>query len=279
MYLTLESTVAFFNGLPFAKERFQKTGLQNKVGRAGQQSACLTHNMTPARLTDIRHSNFPILVLCGDEDNVLIQPTSSEYLASQLHARLELFHGGGHAIRLQFPDIHNKLLRSHIDRATEFDRRRQLDAAVASTLRPPLPSQVASTGGWLAELEEAFRASRAQLPFLRVASLIHVEREAVRVVDISFETHSAAATPAVRNSSFAVTLGAPGSPEPLADPPSSPKFMASDDIPVENVANGEADIEEEEAEPRGRGLLARLLPSFGTTRFGFTDFVSMLPGM
>ncbi|TPX30244.1 hypothetical protein SmJEL517_g06149 [Synchytrium microbalum] len=77
------------------EERFNKTGIQTKFGRSGQQNAALTHYMSPKRLKAVKNSGIPILVMTGDQDNVLVQPSSSKYLADSLGGRLEVFIGGG----------------------------------------------------------------------------------------------------------------------------------------------------------------------------------------
>ncbi|KAJ3255540.1 hypothetical protein HDU77_003664 [Chytriomyces hyalinus] len=116
----------------FTRDRFAVTGLQDKAGRGSQQNAVITHSMSPRRLSHIKHSQMPVLVLCGTQDDVIIQPASSKYLAKQLGARLEIFEGAGHAIRLQFPEAHNELLKSHILGAVRKEKERLADRIVSS---------------------------------------------------------------------------------------------------------------------------------------------------
>ncbi|KAI9355335.1 Alpha/Beta hydrolase protein [Zopfochytrium polystomum] len=314
--LTLESTIAYFNGLPtagyrgmvgggpkertvvslahhavnnllfpkdwldqpssdkrfatnrdcmvqFAIDRYAVTGVQDAVGRSNQQIACVTHSMSPARLAQIRNANIPVLVMAGDKDDVLIQPSSSQYLARELGGRFELFEGAGHAIRLQFPDRHNELLKAHIDAAERLQQLRVKDAAAAAaaTPRTSRPS-VSSASSWWMELEETLRehSGPSRKP------IVQVERETVRVVDISFETHTS-----LTSSSFL----APHS--PLSRNSSSVSVSVLQKPEGSAVSDG-GDSEEELDQPR-RGLLPRLLPALGTLRFGFTDVLSMLPGM
>ncbi|KAJ3297817.1 hypothetical protein HK104_000071 [Borealophlyctis nickersoniae] len=94
-------------------ERFSATGFQTQVGRTGQSNACFTHNCRH-KLEALKNAGYPILVMTGDMDYVLLQPSSSVYLAEKLGARLEVFKGGGHALRLQDPEGHNQLLLDHI---------------------------------------------------------------------------------------------------------------------------------------------------------------------
>ncbi|KAJ3071359.1 hypothetical protein HDU98_005457 [Podochytrium sp. JEL0797] len=109
--------------IDFVKDRFSTTGLQSKPGRASQQSAVLTHSMSAKRLAHIKNSQMPVLIITGGKlDDVIIQPASSQYLAKHLGARLELFETAGHAIRLQYPEEHNVLLKEHILGAVEKEK-------------------------------------------------------------------------------------------------------------------------------------------------------------
>ncbi|KAI9324859.1 Alpha/Beta hydrolase protein [Obelidium mucronatum] len=118
--------------IEFMKERFQVTGLQSKTGRSSQQSAVITHSMSPKRLGHIKHSQMPVLVISGTLDDVIIQPESSIYLAKHLGGRLIIFEGAGHAIRLQFPDRHNALLKEHILASIEKENNRLQDCIRSS---------------------------------------------------------------------------------------------------------------------------------------------------
>ncbi|KAL2918072.1 hypothetical protein HK105_202486 [Polyrhizophydium stewartii] len=84
-------------------ERFSITGFQSTAGRAGQQIAAVSHYFDE-RLNHLRKHRYPILVIAGDQDQVVRQPVSSQYLAEKLNARLEIYPGGGHALRLQDPE-------------------------------------------------------------------------------------------------------------------------------------------------------------------------------
>ncbi|KAI8848783.1 Alpha/Beta hydrolase protein [Chytridium lagenaria] len=118
--------------IKFVVDRFSVVGLQDPQGRANQQVACMTHWMSTKRLTEIRDARFPVLVMTGTDDNVLIQPSSSIYLASILGGRLEVFEGGGHALRLQYPIRHNALLHNHLKTSWRIFTHRQKDAIMAS---------------------------------------------------------------------------------------------------------------------------------------------------
>ncbi|KAJ3280266.1 hypothetical protein HDU76_009230, partial [Blyttiomyces sp. JEL0837] len=114
------------NMIHFTKSRFEITGLQNPVGRANQQVACITHSMSESRLRAIRDAATPTLVITGTNDDVLIQPASSIYLAKMLRGTLEIFEGCGHAIRLQEPERHNKLVQGVVERGEEIERVRRM---------------------------------------------------------------------------------------------------------------------------------------------------------
>ncbi|KAJ3100597.1 hypothetical protein HDU97_002127 [Phlyctochytrium planicorne] len=133
-------------------ERFSKTGLQDQQGRDNQQVACITHWMSTKRLHEIRDVHVPILVMTGTEDNVLIQPSSSIYLATMLKARLEIFEGGGHALRVQFPERHNELLLDHLKRAWKHYQIRQKDALLASIAAGSHVSTPRETVVWGSEI-------------------------------------------------------------------------------------------------------------------------------
>ncbi|KAJ3208375.1 hypothetical protein HDU67_006782 [Dinochytrium kinnereticum] len=148
-------------------ERFTATGLQDPQGRANQQVACMTHWMTTARLKEIRDARFPVLVMTGTDDNVLIQPSSSIYLAAVLGGRLEIFEGGGHALRVQFPERHNHLLLGHLKGAWRLSQARLSDALAAALAAgahvsgAPRPSVVwggetSHHRGWVEEKDPAF---------------------------------------------------------------------------------------------------------------------------
>ena len=108
-----EYAITYFN------HRYSQTGLQTPTGRFRQQIACLAHYMDK-RLSDLREHGYPILILTGDQDQVLRQPTSSVYLASALNDRLEIYVGGGHALRMQDPEWHDRLLMENIRKGMEI---------------------------------------------------------------------------------------------------------------------------------------------------------------
>ncbi|KAJ3215806.1 hypothetical protein HDU67_010299 [Dinochytrium kinnereticum] len=88
-------------------------------GVKGQRMACYTHYVSRARLRKLRDYGIPIIVLTGDDD-ILVRPKNSIYLARNLRARLEIFIGGGHGLAVQFPERFNKVLLKHFRRSLEL---------------------------------------------------------------------------------------------------------------------------------------------------------------
>ncbi|EGF79851.1 hypothetical protein BATDEDRAFT_36999 [Batrachochytrium dendrobatidis JAM81] len=94
-------------------DRLAVTGFQTAVGRTAQHAAVLSH-FFDERLSQLSKHTYPILVMAGDQDQIVRQPTSSEYLAERLNARMKIYFGGGHALRLQDPEWHNKHVHENI---------------------------------------------------------------------------------------------------------------------------------------------------------------------
>jgi len=99
----------------FFLKRYSEIGLQDSIGKFRQKVACISHYLSDKRLKEI--SQIPTLVLTGDCDDVLLQPVGSQVLARGLNAELKIYQGGGHAIRYQDPDWHNKHCLDHILRS------------------------------------------------------------------------------------------------------------------------------------------------------------------
>ncbi|KAI8925950.1 Alpha/Beta hydrolase protein [Entophlyctis helioformis] len=102
----------------YLAERTTAVGLQTPAGLKGQQRAATFH-YCDSRLDGIRKQGYPVLVITGDEDKILIQPSSCAYLAKRLNARLEIYQGGGHALLLQDPKWHNDLLLETVRKGWE----------------------------------------------------------------------------------------------------------------------------------------------------------------
>ncbi|KAI8924675.1 Alpha/Beta hydrolase protein [Entophlyctis helioformis] len=93
----------------FLYDRMLAVGPQSIQGLVRQPIAAGLH-YCDRRLDEIRAYGYPILVMTGDDDQIILQPSSSEYLAQRLQARLEIYKGGGHGLMWQCPEWHDSLL-------------------------------------------------------------------------------------------------------------------------------------------------------------------------
>jgi pimeloyl-ACP methyl ester carboxylesterase len=75
----------------------------------GQLSAVIRHRLSNARLQQLRERVSRILVVSGDEDNI-VPHHYSQHLAKQLGCPLHIVHRGGHVIGMQCPDEFHALL-------------------------------------------------------------------------------------------------------------------------------------------------------------------------
>ncbi|KZT57188.1 alpha/beta-hydrolase [Calocera cornea HHB12733] len=83
---------------------------QTTIGSLSQTAACLTHYVSPARLHKIARTIPKVLILTGDEDN-MVSPRNSEYLKSQMpEAELVVWEKTGHALQQQWPGRFNALV-------------------------------------------------------------------------------------------------------------------------------------------------------------------------
>jgi pimeloyl-ACP methyl ester carboxylesterase len=80
------------------------------MGHLSQMMAGTTHHVSPARLQEIAKTIPHVMIVTGDDDN-LVDPRNSEYLAAQMpEARYEKWEGTGHGIHGQWPERFNRLL-------------------------------------------------------------------------------------------------------------------------------------------------------------------------
>lgn len=98
---------------------------QKLVGHVSQMLAGLTHHVSPARLREISAKIPKVLILTGDEDN-LIRPSGSFHLKSHMpEAEFIQWEKTGHGIHMQHRKRFNELLeRVFIEgrqRAQAFD--------------------------------------------------------------------------------------------------------------------------------------------------------------
>ncbi|KAJ3114558.1 hypothetical protein HK098_007309 [Nowakowskiella sp. JEL0407] len=104
----------FDHAVWFQTKSIEKVGLQTPTGATGQRSAVITHHVGPKRLAEIRNAGFPILVITGNNDSILHQPSSSEYLAQALGARYEVLDNAGHILRLETVEWFNHIFLDHL---------------------------------------------------------------------------------------------------------------------------------------------------------------------
>lgn len=91
-------------------DRSSVTRKQTAMGSLSQMAAALTHYVSPERLHKIGKDIPKIVILCGDEDN-LVAITNSQYLSEQIpEAEFITWEGTGHAIHQQWPMRYCKLL-------------------------------------------------------------------------------------------------------------------------------------------------------------------------
>ena len=93
--------------------------MQSPIGALSQMSAGLTHRVTPDRLRKISESIPKVLIVTGDQDN-LVDPRNSRYLKDNMpEAELVLFEKTGHAIHLQWPARFNQVIERAIREGRE----------------------------------------------------------------------------------------------------------------------------------------------------------------
>lgn len=93
--------------------------VQTPMGTLSQMSAGLTHHVTPDRLQLISRTIPKILILTGDNDD-LVNPANSKYLKSHMpEAEQVVFEETGHAIHLQRPKRYCELLERVFEEGRE----------------------------------------------------------------------------------------------------------------------------------------------------------------
>ncbi|TFY65379.1 hypothetical protein EVG20_g5616 [Dentipellis fragilis] len=90
--------------------RLRTTRPQKPLGALSQMWAGLGHRVTPDRLASISRSIPKVVILTGDEDN-LVDPSNSQYLGKHMkEAELINWEGTGHGLQLQWSKRFNALL-------------------------------------------------------------------------------------------------------------------------------------------------------------------------
>ena len=90
---------------------------QTLAGSVSQMCAGLTHRVSSERLAKIADAVPYILIITGDDDN-LIHPSKSDYLAKHMRgAKFVKWSGTGHPLHLQWPARFNALLEEVFEEA------------------------------------------------------------------------------------------------------------------------------------------------------------------
>ncbi|KAI0340512.1 alpha/beta-hydrolase [Trametopsis cervina] len=102
------------------RRRIATTRPQKFIGHVSQMAAALTHHVTPERLREISRSIPKVLILTGDEDN-LVRPTGSYRLKESMpEAELIEWEKSGHGLSMQ----HNKRFNELLERVFKEGRQR-----------------------------------------------------------------------------------------------------------------------------------------------------------
>ena len=95
--------------------RFEVTRPQTFIGSLSQMAAGLTHHVTPAKLREISKNIPKILILTGDEDN-LVDPGNSFYLKEHMpEAEFVQWEQTGHSLQIQQKKRLNSLIERVVD--------------------------------------------------------------------------------------------------------------------------------------------------------------------
>ncbi|KAF9961153.1 hypothetical protein BGZ72_004658 [Mortierella alpina] len=79
------------------KKRFATIPVQPLHANIAQSWAALFHHVSSTRLTQIKNTGLPVLVVTGTEDR-FVRPSGSYHLAQELGCPLVVFEGSGHAL-------------------------------------------------------------------------------------------------------------------------------------------------------------------------------------
>jgi len=110
---------------PKIVERVKITRRQTIWGSLSQMAAALTHRVTPDRLAHISRSIPKVLILTGDEDN-LVNPADSFWMKSCMYeAEFIEWTGTGHGVLTQHPKRLNQLLEGVFQEGQETSKQFQ----------------------------------------------------------------------------------------------------------------------------------------------------------
>ncbi|KAJ7236736.1 Alpha/Beta hydrolase protein [Mycena haematopus] len=92
------------------RQRILTTAPQHLIGALSQMWAALTHHVTPERLRGISEAIPKVLIVTGDQDN-LVSPANSLYIKKCMpDAEFEQWENTGHGIHSQRPKKFNQML-------------------------------------------------------------------------------------------------------------------------------------------------------------------------
>ncbi|KAF9583344.1 hypothetical protein BGW38_009702 [Lunasporangiospora selenospora] len=96
-------------------KRFQNTPLQPLHANIAQSWAALFHHVNSARLSQIRQSKLPVLVVTGTEDK-FVRPSGSHHLQRELDCKMVVFNGSGHALPSEQTDIYCRFIEELVEK-------------------------------------------------------------------------------------------------------------------------------------------------------------------
>jgi len=99
--------------------RIKATRPQGLVGSLSQMCAAMTHHVSPAQLRELSASIPKVLIMTGDQDN-LVAPHKSRFIKAHMpEAALIVMSVTGHAIQIQRAERFNALLESAFEEGRE----------------------------------------------------------------------------------------------------------------------------------------------------------------
>jgi pimeloyl-ACP methyl ester carboxylesterase len=97
-------------------QRNKEVPLQNEIGKKNQLAAAKAHGLSAAQMTLLKAAKFPILSIVGDED-ILVRPSHSYHMPSQIGADLLIIEGSGHGLIQQCPELVNGYIKEICDQS------------------------------------------------------------------------------------------------------------------------------------------------------------------
>ncbi|KAG0049176.1 hypothetical protein BGZ83_006002 [Gryganskiella cystojenkinii] len=91
------------------KKMFADRPDQTAQGSMSQSVAAAFHHVSSKRLTDIRSSRLPILVMTGTKDK-MVSPSGSYHLQKELDAHMVVFEGSGHSLAVEKTEAYCRLI-------------------------------------------------------------------------------------------------------------------------------------------------------------------------